>query len=168
MRRYLVTGVAGFIASVVAKMLLEQGHEVIGVDNLNHAYDVRMKDYRLDLLNKFSKFSFLKLDIGNKTLLKEEKLINQNFEAVINLAARAGVRNSLLDPWIYVDTNLNGTLNLLEFCRNENISKFILASTSSIYGADAPLPTPETASSERPLQAYAASKKAAEVILKRL
>jgi nucleoside-diphosphate-sugar epimerase len=164
MGRYLITGVAGFIASVVARMLLEQGHEVVGVDNLNHAYDVRMKDYRLDLLNKLSNFSFLKLDIGNKTLLEEEKLINQNFDAVINLAARAGVRNSLLDPWVYVDTNLNGTLNLLEFCRKENISKFVLASTSSIYGADAPLPTPETASSERPLQAYAASKKAAEVL----
>jgi nucleoside-diphosphate-sugar epimerase len=87
-----------------------------------------------------------------------------NFEAVINLAARAGVRQSVEDPWVYLDTNITGTLNLLELCQQYDINKFILASTSSLYGADAPLPTAEEANSDRPLQPYAASKKGAEVL----
>lgn len=164
MEKYLITGTAGFIASVVAEMLLDQSATVVGLDNLNHAYDIRMKEYRLERLLKYPNFSFHKLDVSDRALLKDDQLTGRNFDAVINLAARAGVRDSLADPWIYMDTNVNGTLNLLEFCRQEGISKFILASTSSIYGADAPLPTPETASSEKPLQSYAASKKAAEVL----
>lgn len=164
MDKYLITGTAGFIASVVADMLLDQGATVVGLDNLNHAYDIRMKEYRLERLKKYPNFSFHKLDVSERALLKDDQLTGRNFDAVINLAARAGVRDSLVDPWVYMDTNANGTLNLLEFCRQEGISKFILASTSSIYGADAPLPTPETASSEKPLQSYAASKKAAEVL----
>ncbi len=164
MEKYLITGTAGFIASVVADMLLDQGATVVGLDNLNHAYDIRMKEYRLERLKKYPNFSFHKLDVSERALLKDDQLTGRNFDAVINLAARAGVRDSLVDPWVYMDTNANGTLNLLEFCRQEGISKFILASTSSIYGADAPLPTPETASSEKPLQSYAASKKAAEVL----
>ncbi len=164
MKKYLITGVAGFIASVVAKMLLEQGAEVVGLDNLNHAYDVRMKEYRLSRLMKLPGFSFHKLDVSDRSLLQNTQLTGQGFNAVINLAARAGVRDSLEDPWVYLDTNATGTLNLLEFCRQENITKFLLASTSSIYGEDAPLPTPETASSDKPLQAYAASKKAAEAM----
>jgi len=164
MKKYLLTGAAGFIASVVAKMLLEQGAEVVGLDNLNHAYDVRMKEYRLANLNKLPGFSFHKLDVSDRNLLHNTQLTGQGFDAVINLAARAGVRDSLKDPWVYLETNATGTLNLLELCRQENIPKFILASTSSIYGADAQLPTPETATSDKPLQAYAASKKAAEVM----
>jgi nucleoside-diphosphate-sugar epimerase len=164
MKKYLITGVAGFIASVVAEMLLDQGAEVVGLDNLNHAYDVRMKEYRLAKLNKHPGFSFYKLDVSDQNLLHDIQLTGQGFNAVINLAARAGVRDSLKDPWVYMDTNATGTLNLLELCRQENIPKFILASTSSIYGEDAPLPTPETAPSDKPLQAYAASKKAAEAM----
>jgi nucleoside-diphosphate-sugar epimerase len=164
MKKYLITGVAGFIASVVAKMLLEQGAEVVGLDNLNHAYDVRMKEYRLSRLMKLPGFSFHKLDVSDRSLLQNTQLAGQGFNAVINLAARAGVRDSLEDPWVYLDTNATGTLNLLEYCRQENITKFLLASTSSIYGEDAQLPTPETASSDKPLQAYAASKKAAEAM----
>lgn len=164
MKKYLITGVAGFIASVVAEMLLDQGAEVVGLDNLNHAYDVRMKEYRLAKLKKHPEFSFHKLDVSDKNLLHNIQLTGQGFNAVINLAARAGVRDSLKDPWVYMDTNATGTLNLLELCRQDNIPKFILASTSSIYGEDAPLPTPETAPSNKPLQAYAASKKAAEAM----
>ena len=164
MKKYLLTGAAGFIASVVAKMLLEQGDEVVGLDNLNHAYDVRMKEYRLANLSKLPGFSFHKLDVSDRNLLQNTQLTGQGFDAVINLAARAGVRDSLDDPWVYQETNATGTLNLLELCRQENIPKFILASTSSIYGADAQIPTPETAASDKPLQAYAASKKAAEVM----
>jgi nucleoside-diphosphate-sugar epimerase len=164
MKNYLVTGAAGFIASVVSRMLLESGAAVVGIDNLNDAYDVRMKEHRLKQLQGFSNFHFLKMDISDRSILDLDQLRKRNFDAVINLAARAGVRDSLLDPWVYVDTNATGTLNLLELCKNLKIPKFVLASTSSIYGENAPLPTPETASSDYPLQSYAASKKAAEAM----
>ena len=160
MSNYLVTGAAGFIASRVCEMLIEQGHAVTGVDNMNDAYDVRMKEYRLRKLQTLPGFTFQKLDISDRAAV--EKL--PAFEAVINLAARAGVRASVQNPWVFVETNVTGTLNLLELCRRKEIKKFILASTSSIYGANAPLPTPETADSDHPLQPYAASKKAAEAL----
>lgn len=163
MSRYLVAGAAGFIAARVSDMLLEEGHSVVGVDNLNDAYDVRMKDYRLARLRARQDFSFLKLDIANKSEVLG--LASEGpFDAVINLAARAGVRASVENPWLYVDTNVTGTLNLLELAQKTNTEKFILASTSSIYGEDAPLPTPETAESGKPLQPYAASKKGAEAM----
>ncbi len=164
MKKYLITGAAGFIASVVSEMLLNQGEQVVGIDNLNNAYDVRMKEYRLSRLSEYGGFSFHKLDISDRNLLQDGILKAQEFDAVINLAARAGVRDSIEDPWTYLDTNTTGTLNLLELCKREKINKFLLASTSSIYGADAPLPTPETASSDHPLQSYAASKKGAEAL----
>jgi nucleoside-diphosphate-sugar epimerase len=162
MAKYLVTGAAGFIGSRVTQMLLEAGHQVSGVDNLNDAYDVRIKQRRLEQLQKgsFSRhFSFDQFDISDYRKLEK---MSQHFDAVINLAARAGVRQSVENPWVYVDTNVTGTLNLLEFCKRRGIEKFILASTSSVYGANAPLPTPEDADSDHPLQAYAASKKGAE------
>ena len=164
MEKYLVTGAAGFIASVVAGKLLEEGAEVVGIDNMNDAYDTRMKEYRLARLQEQPGFSFYKLDISDRSFLDDDRLRGCGFKAVINLAARAGVRESLNDPWVYLDTNTTGTLNLLEFCLQEGIDKFLLASTSSIYGENAPLPTPEDAEDSRPLQAYAASKKAAEVL----
>lgn len=170
MARYLLSGVAGFIAARVAEFLLESGHSVVGVDNMNDAYDVRMKEYRLERLLGQSGFSFTQLDIAN--LEKVDTLFSGGsggsdpvqIDAVINLAARAGVRQSVENPWVYVDTNVTGTLNLLEMCRKYKINKFILASTSSIYGADAPLPTSEDANSDQPLQPYAASKKGAEAM----
>ncbi|UCF29501.1 MAG: GDP-mannose 4,6-dehydratase [Chloroflexota bacterium] len=167
MARYFVTGVAGFIAARVAELLLESGHEVIGVDDLNNAYDVRMKDYRLGRLIDREGFKFTKTNISDQDELSslfEGFSRDGSIEAVINLAARAGVRQSVEDPWIYLETNITGTLNLLELCRNYGIEKFILASTSSVYGANAPLPTSEEARSDRPLQPYAASKKGAEVL----
>ena len=163
MSKYLVTGAAGFIASRVSEMLLEQGHSVVGVDNLNDAYDVRMKDYRLAKLKTNSDFQFHKLDISSKESIFELDK-HGPFDAVINLAARAGVRTSLENPWVYQETNSTGTLNLLDFCKQQKIKKFILASTSSVYGEDALLPTPETATSNLPLQPYAASKISAEVM----
>ncbi|KAA3646659.1 MAG: NAD-dependent epimerase/dehydratase family protein [Chloroflexi bacterium] len=163
MARYLVTGVAGFIASRVAELLLKDGHTVVGVDNMNDAYDVRMKQHRLEQIEGTEGFQFHQLDIGDKEAVAA--LADDGpYDAVINLAARAGVRASLEDPWVYVRTNMDGTLNLLELCRHHNIKKFVLASTSSIYGADAPLPTPETANSSTPLQPYAATKKGAEAM----
>jgi UDP-glucuronate 4-epimerase len=160
MANYLVTGAAGFIGSRVSAMLIEQGHAVTGVDNLNAAYDVRMKEYRLRKLQALPGFTFQKLDISDRQAVENLPA----FDAVINLAARAGVRASVEDPWAFYETNLTGTLCLLEFCRQRKIAKFLMASTSSIYGADPAYPTPETGSSSEPLQPYAASKKAAEVL----
>lgn len=171
MAHYLVTGAAGFIGARVTELLLADGHQVTGIDNLNDAYDVRIKHWRLKRLLPSREFTFLEQDISRRELLDAPAFQPlkgtanpAKFEAVINLAARAGVRQSVEDPWVYVDTNVSGTLNLLELCRRLQIPKFILASTSSIYGANAPLPTSEEASSDLPLQPYAASKKGAEAL----
>jgi nucleoside-diphosphate-sugar epimerase len=164
MANYLLTGAAGFIAARVAEFLLKGGHTIVGVDNMNDAYDVRIKEYRLAHLNKQDGFTFQKLDVSDRVAVEALAGEGVKFNAVINLAARAGVRASVEDPWVYVDTNVTGTLNLLELCRQNGIPKFILASTSSVYGADAPLPTPESHDSSFPLQPYAASKKGAEAL----
>ncbi len=164
MAHYLVTGAAGFIAARVATLLLDAGHTVVGVDNLNDAYDVRMKEFRLKQLQVRTGFEFRRLDISDWGAVQSLMAGSPTFDGVINLAARAGVRASVENPWVYVDTNVTGTLNLLELCQRMGVPKFVLASTSSIYGNDAPLPTPETADSSSPLQAYAASKKGAEAM----
>jgi UDP-glucuronate 4-epimerase len=165
MENYLVTGAAGFIASRVIEILLDAGHIIVGVDNMNDAYDIRMKEYRLKKFEHHPNFTFYLSDIAErKTFDYKSPLRQRPFNAVINLAARAGVRQSVENPWVYVGTNITGTLNLLEFCRELNIPKLILASTSSVYGDNVPLPTPETVSSDRPLQSYAATKKSAEVL----
>ena len=160
MANYLVTGAAGFIGARVSEMLIEQGHAVTGVDNLNDAYDVRMKEYRLRRLQSIPDFMFIRADISERSIVDSLPA----FDAVINLAARAGVRASVENPWIFLETNVTGTLNMLELCRRRGIPKFLMASTSSIYGADPPYPTPEEAGTDQPLQPYAASKKAAEVL----
>jgi len=158
-----VSGVAGFIASKVAELLLDKGYQVIGMDNLNDAYDVRLKYWRLERLKKRSNFLFYERDIcDRKGLLEIFK--NHSILAIVNLAARAGVRQSVEDPWIYYETNVTGALNLLEIAKELRIKKFILASTSSIYGRNAPLPYKENIPTDEPLSPYAASKKAAEVL----
>jgi len=162
MGNYLVTGAAGFIASRVSEYLINDGHTVIGVDNMNDAYDVRMKEYRLRKLQAMPGFTFHKLDISEKSIIEQFKKVK--FEGIINLAARAGVRSSVENPWVYLESNVTGTLNMLELCRQTGTQKFLLASTSSIYGENPPYPTPETASSDKPLQPYAASKKGAEAL----
>ena len=164
MSKYLVTGAAGFIASKVCEDLLADGHQVIGIDNFDPVYDLRIKEWRLKRLSANQNFSFYRQSICDRSVLDIIARNHAGLDAVINLAAKAGVRNSLTDPWSYYDTNLTGTLNLLEICRHNNIKKFVLASTSSIYGENAPYPTPETADSSHPLQPYAASKKAAETL----
>jgi UDP-glucuronate 4-epimerase len=166
MGHYLVTGVAGFIASKVAEFLLAERHTVTGVDNLNHAYDVRLKEWRLAQLGGRPAFQFHRLDITQKDQIDALWKIHQEepFDAVINLAARAGVRQSLENPWVYFETNVTGTLNLLEMCRASAVSKFVLASTSSLYGVHNPLPFREDANTDGPLSPYAASKKAAEAL----
>ena len=162
MANYLVTGAAGFIGARTSELLIQDGHTVVGVDNLNKAYDLRMKEYRLKKLRSMAGFTFHKLDISDKASIETFK--DQEFAGVINMAAWAGVRVSVEDPWVYVDSNMTGTLNMLEVCRRTGIKKFITASTSSIYGSDPPYPTPESASSSEPLQPYAASKKGAEAM----
>jgi UDP-glucuronate 4-epimerase len=164
MANYIVTGVAGFIAARVTKLLLDSGHTVVGLDNMNDAYDIRMKEHRITELIDLEGFEFHQNDISDWSVVESIGAGAEKFDAVINLAARAGVRASVENPWVYVETNVTGTLNLLELCQRRSIPKFILASTSSIYGEDAPLPTPETANSSHPLQAYSASKKGAEAM----
>ncbi len=165
----LLTGCAGFIGSKVAEFLLADGYTVVGIDNLNEAYDARLKYWRLDQFKDHPNFQFRKLDITLRAPLKalfESGLGTHDFElaAVINLAARAGVRQSVEDPWAYFETNVAGTLNLLEFCREFGVKKFALASTSSLYGQGNPLPYREDANTDGPLSPYAASKKAAEAL----
>lgn len=161
---YLVTGVAGFIASKVTELLLSEGHQVIGVDNLNDAYDVRLKAWRLKQLEGRPGYTFHKIDISQRGELEAFWQQAPAFDAVINLAARAGVRQSIENPWVYVDTNTTGTLNLLELCRQSGVKKFVLASTSSLYGSKNPMPYREDANTNEPLSPYAASKKGAEVL----
>jgi len=148
----------------VAEMLLDGGHTVVGVDNLNDAYDVRIKHWRLNRLTGRAGFTFHVLDISDRNAVAGLSAEPSGFDAIINLAARAGVRPSLKDPWVYYESNVMGTLNLLDLARSQGVPKFVIASTSSIYGANAPLPTPETYDSNHPIQPYAASKKAAEVL----
>ena len=165
MAHYLVTGAAGFIGARTTEMLIEQGHTVVGVDNMNDAYDVRLKEHRLKGLQALPGFVFHRLDISDRQILNPQSSISdQQFDAVINLAARAGVRASTENPFVFIQTNVLGTLNLLELCRQRGIKKFIMASTSSIYGANPPLPTPEESDTDHPLQPYAASKKGAEAL----
>src|SRR5258705_9884421 len=152
MAHYLITGAAGFIGERTATMLMEQGHTVVGIDNINNAYDPRIKDYRLKKLQTFKGFTFHHRDISDKSVIDLFK--NEKLDGVINLAARAGVRYSVENPWAFLESNVNGTLNMLEVCRQFECKKFILASTSSIYGAGPEYPTPETASSSEPLQPY--------------
>ena len=164
MSRYLVTGAAGFIARAVIQRLSAAGHTVVGVDNLNDSYDPRLKEWRLQQLTGLPGFTFIKDDICRSEFFQELTENQPAFDAVIHLAARAGVRQAVEIPEVYLQTNAAGTLNLLEWCRKSGTGKIVLASTSSIYGANPPLPTTEEADSCHPLQIYAASKKAAEVM----
>ncbi|MBI2361591.1 MAG: GDP-mannose 4,6-dehydratase [Deltaproteobacteria bacterium] len=165
----LVTGAAGFIGAKVTEFLLTDDHEVIGVDNLNDAYDVRLKKWRLSRIEGKPGLTFHQLDICDRAVLRDlfhsQFAIRRSpFDAVINLAARAGVRQSVENPWVYFDTNVTGTLNLLELCREFGVKKFVLASTSSLYGSHNSVPFREEADTNRPLSPYAASKKAAEAL----
>jgi nucleoside-diphosphate-sugar epimerase len=157
----LLTGAAGFIGSFTAKKLLHLGYHVTGIDNLNDYYDVRLKNHRLDLLEEHTNFTFHQIDIENYGAL--EVLFDcYKIDAVINLAARAGVRYSIENPFIYFNTNANGTVNLLELCKKHSITKFVLASTSSLY-AGQDMPFVESLPVNTPISPYAASKKAAEM-----
>jgi nucleoside-diphosphate-sugar epimerase len=162
--RYLVTGAAGFIGSKVAEFLLDDGHEVVGADNVNDAYDIRLKEWRLGRIRSRDNFRFVKMDLTDRAETAKLFQGDAPFDAVINLAARAGVRPSVENPWIYSQSNSDATLNLLNECVAHGVEKFVLSSTSSLYGGDNPMPYSETIDTSRPLSPYAASKKAAEVM----
>lgn len=160
-KTYLVTGCAGFIASRVTQLLLNSGHTVVGIDNLNDYYDVSLKNHRVSQL-KSPNFHFSVLDLEDATLVND--LFEKNkFDGVINLAARAGVRYSMINPSVYMTTNALGSLNLLEAMRKNEVRKYVLASTSSLY-AGQKMPFVESLPVNTPLSSYAASKKAAEVL----
>ncbi|WP_022847199.1 GDP-mannose 4,6-dehydratase [Desulfurobacterium sp. TC5-1] len=162
MNKVLLTGVAGFIGFKTAQMLVERGYEVVGIDNMNDYYDVKVKEYRLKQLERYSNFKFYKLDIENLEAL-EILFKDHSFDGVINLAARAGVRYSIVDPFIYVTTNTLGTTNLLELMHRYGVKKFVLASTSSLY-AGQKMPFTEDLPVNTPISPYAASKKGAEAM----
>ncbi|MBU2495177.1 MAG: GDP-mannose 4,6-dehydratase [Candidatus Omnitrophica bacterium] len=161
-KTYFLTGVAGFIASKTAEFLLKAGHKVVGVDNLNDYYDPRLKTYRLKALQIFPNFIFKKADIENMSALKSIFKTYQ-IDAILNLAARAGVRYSMSHPHVYFTTNVLGTLNLLELAKTYKVSKFVLASTSSLY-AGQKMPFKEALAVNTPISPYAASKKSAEAL----
>lgn len=165
-KRYLVTGSAGFIAAGVCRRLLQAGHEVVGIDNLNDAYDPRLKQWRLRQLASQDGFQFVEADITDQAALSElfHRYGAAPFAGVVNLAARAGVRQSVANPWVYQATNVVGALNLLDLCQQTGVSKFVQASTSSLYGGHNAVPFREDADVTRPLSPYAASKLGAEAL----
>jgi nucleoside-diphosphate-sugar epimerase len=163
MSNYLVTGCAGFIASQVTRLLLDQGHHVTGLDDLSDGYDPRLKHWRLKQFQDEETFRFSQTDLRDLSSLAKQ--FDGDFDAVINLGARAGVRQSVENPWIYAETNYTGTLNLLELCKEFGVKKFVLASTSSVYGNDTKSPFSEDAATSKPLSPYASSKKAAETLV---
>lgn len=160
MARILIAGTAGFIASRTAELLLERGDEVVGIDDLCAA-GLALKEHRLARLQRHERFQFAQVDVSDRAALAS-RLPDRPIDGVINLAAKAGVRASVENPWPYVDVNVTGTLNLLELCRERGIEKFVLASTSSLYGKGAPVPFQEDQDTNRPISPYAATKKAAE------
>jgi UDP-glucuronate 4-epimerase len=161
-----VTGAAGFIASHTTDALLARGDQVVGIDNLNDYYDPARKRANLAEIRErardATRFEFRELDIRDRAALRE--LIASGFDAIVHLAAMAGVRASVDNPWLYYDVNLTGTLNLLDAAREHGKPNFVFASTSSAYGATTVIPFIETDPSDRPLAAYAASKRAAEML----
>ena len=166
--RILLTGCAGFIGARVTALLLDGGHEVIGIDSLVDSPDIRLKEWRLGTLANRQGFSFRRLDISvTDQLMRAVRLDDQlkQVSTVMNLGALAGVRGSVENPRRYYEVNVLGTLNLLEVCREFGVGRFVQASTSSVYGGDIDGPVSEDSDSSRPLSPYAASKKAAEALL---
>jgi UDP-glucuronate 4-epimerase len=161
--KILVTGCAGFIGYHTCLDLLLNGYHVIGVDDLNSYYDKKLKESRLKKIINHKNFKFHKQDISN--LISLEKIFIDNKPTkVINLAAQAGVRHSLKNPHIYIDTNIKGFVNIIECCRNNNVEGLIYASSSSVYGGNLNLPFSECDRTDNPLSIYAATKKSNELI----
>jgi UDP-glucuronate 4-epimerase len=163
MKHIMITGVAGFIGSGLALRLLERGDAVYGIDNMNDYYDVSLKEARLARIKDYERFTFAKIDISDRPAM--ERLFQENkFDAVMNLAAQAGVRYSIENPDAYVDSNLVGFGNILEGCRHSGVGHLVFASSSSVYGANTKLPFSEQDNVDHPVSLYAASKKANELM----
>jgi UDP-glucuronate 4-epimerase len=161
--RILVTGAAGFIGFHLAQRLLERGDTVVGVDNLNAYYDVRLKEARLERLRAMPRFAFVKADIAERAAV-EALFDGPRFDAIVNLAAQAGVRYSVENPRAYVESNVVGFLNVLEGARHHGTGHLVFASTSSVYGLGTDLPYKESADTDHPVSLYAATKKSNEVM----
>ena len=162
-RKVLVTGAAGFIGYHVSNTLLKSGYEVVGLDNLSDYYDVELKKARLSLLSDQDSFKFLKQDVSEEA--KMDKLFrDEEFDAVVHLAAQAGVRHSLNHPFVYIDSNLKGFTAILEGCRHTEVDHLVFASSSSVYGANTRQPFSEKHSVDHPVSLYGATKKANEVM----
>ena len=161
--KVLVTGVAGFIGYHLAQRLLTEGIGVYGIDNLNDYYDVQLKQDRLAQLQPQARFTFERLDLVNRDRILQ-LFPEQHFDYVINLAAQAGVRYSIQNPFAYVDTNMAGFVNLLEGCRQTHVKHLVFASSSSVYGANTKIPFAVTDNVDYPISLYAASKKANELM----
>ena len=162
--KVLITGAAGFIGFHLTLALIQRDDEVVGVDNLNHYYDPALKQLRLDKIGqhvKASNFKFIKADISDRAVM-EELFVQNNFDVVVNLAAQAGVRYSLENPRAYINSNLIGTFNVMECAREFSVKHLLMASTSSVYGANTSMPFKEDMQTDTPLTLYAATKKANE------
>ena len=162
-KRVMVTGAAGFIGFHLAQRLLKDGCHVTGIDNLNTYYDVRLKEARLEILKGQENFTFFKMDLCDRKDF-EKNLENSSFDVVVNLAAQAGVRYSLENPHAYVDANLAGFVNILEYCRHSDVKHLVFASSSSVYGANTKMPFSVHDNIDHPVSLYAATKKANELM----
>ena len=161
--KILVTGAAGFIGFHLSKSLLDDGYEVLGIDNLNDYYDPKLKHARLDIIKKYPNFKFEKVDIADRESLTKA-FVDFAPNKVVNLAAQAGVRYSLTNPYAYLDSNLIGFLNILELCRHNDVEGLIYASSSSVYGSNKKIPFSVEDRVDNPISLYAATKKANELI----
>jgi UDP-glucuronate 4-epimerase len=161
--KYLVTGAAGFIGSYVVERLCEQGHEVVGLDNLNDYYSLRLKMDRLKRIAKSDMFRFVKVDLANRAEIANLFAV-EKFDRVIHLAAQAGVRYSIENPMAYIDSNIVGTMTILEGCRHNNVEHLVYASSSSVYGMNKEVPFSEFDRVDHPVSLYAATKKSNELM----
>lgn len=162
-RKYLVTGAAGFIGMYTAKRLLEQGYQVVGLDNLNDYYEPELKQYRLAQLMHFESFTFVELDLSHREGIAK-LFYTEKFDRVIHLAAQAGVRYSIENPFAYVDSNLVGMMTILEGCRHNKVQHLVYASSSSVYGMNDKIPFSEDDQVDNPVSLYAATKKSNELM----
>src|SRR5690554_1966358 len=161
--KYLVTGAAGFIGMYTAKRLLEQGHQVIGLDNLNDYYELELKEHRLTQLMLYKNFTFVEMDLADRKGIAE-LFSTEQFDRVIHLAAQAGVRYSIENPFAYVDSNLVGMMTILEGCRHNKVQHLVYASSSSVYGMNDKIPFSEDDQVDNPVSLYAATKKSNELM----
>lgn len=162
-KTYLITGAAGFIGFYLSKRLLEEGCRIIGIDNINDYYDVNLKYARLEILKPFEKFTFIKGDISNKDLvMKTFREYKPN--VIVNLAAQAGVRYSIENPDVYIQSNIIGFFNIIEACRYNPVEHLVYASSSSVYGSNKKVPFEESDFVDNPVSLYAATKKADELM----